>query len=276
MKYVPSGKFRFTLLATGVYAGIIALMYCVMFIFDDHTVSTPTLLWGMFKGFISLSAQFTYFAAMQTGPLSYTTFIFSSSMLIPALASPVLWDERITTTQGLAMGLFLVAFYLICVPGADKGKKVSKAWFPLCLTAFLLNGFASVIVKIQQLAMAGTQGNALIIISNGTTSVVAIVSFIIWALVAKEQIFPMDMRVNLKSSAGSILGVAISNGVANGFVTFLASRISGAWLFPCVLGGSMIMVTLFSVIVLKEKINKYGKIGLVVGLVAMFVMNVIV
>jgi len=273
MKYVPAGKFRFTLLATGIYAGIIALMYCIVFVFDDHTISTQTLLLASFKGLISLSAQFAYFAAMQTGPLSYTTFIFSSSMLIPALASPILWDERITMPQWIAMGLFLVAFYFICVPGADKSKKAGKAWLPFCLLAFFLNGLASVFVKVHQLAMAGTEGNALLIISNGTTSVVAIAIFVIWALLAKEPVFPPDMRIDLKSSAGSILGVALSNGVANGFVTYLASRISGAWLFPCVLGGSMIMVTLFSVIVLKEKINKFGKIGLFVGLIAMFVMN---
>jgi len=275
MKYVPKGNLRFNIFVTVIYAGIVTLMYLVMFIFDDHKISSATLLWAVLKGVIGIAVQTSYFAAMQSGPLSYTTFIFSSSMIIPALASPVLWNEQITLPQWIAIALFLVAFYLICVPGADKTKKLSKAWLPFCLSAFLLNGFGSVILKIQQTELKGGEGNAMMFLSYGTTCIAAFLVFVIWALVKKEKIFPEDMKIKLKTATGSIIGVALANGIANGFVTYLASRMSGAWLFPCVLGGSMITVTLFSVIALKEKINKFGKIGLVTGLVAMFVMNVI-
>ena len=112
MKYVPQDKFRFTLLVTGIYAGIIAFMYLVLFAFDDHSVSDITFIWSVLKGILGIIIQTAYFAAMQNGPLSYTTFIFSSSMIIPALASPILWDEKITVPQWLAIGLFLIAFGL--------------------------------------------------------------------------------------------------------------------------------------------------------------------
>ena len=275
MKYVPRDKLRFTLLITGIYAGIITLMYLVLFLLDDKTVSATTVLWSVLKGVLGIIVQMAYFVAMQKGPLSYTTFIFSASMIIPAFGSAIFWNEKITVAQWVAISLFLIAFYLISFPGADKSKKISKIWLPLCLTAFLLNGFSSIIVKAQQTALNGQQGNAMMVISNGVTFLAAIIVFVVWALIKKEKILPYDMRLNTKKASGVILGVAVCNGIANGFVTYLASRISGAWLFPCVLGGSMIMVTLFSVIVLKEKINKWGMFGLISGLAAMFVMNVI-
>ena len=188
MKYVPRDKLRFTLLITGIYAGIITLMYLVLFLLDDKTVSATTVLWSVLKGVLGIIVQMAYFVAMQKGPLSYTTFIFSASMIIPAFGSAIFWNEKITVAQWVAISLFLIAFYLISVPGADKSKKISKIWLPLCLTAFLLNGFSSIIVKAQQTALNGQQGNAMMVISNGVTFLAAIIVFVVWALIKKEKI----------------------------------------------------------------------------------------
>ena len=69
MKYVPQDKMRFTLLVTGIYAGIITLMYLILFIFDDGNISTTTILCSVLKGLLGIIIQTAYFAAMQNGPL---------------------------------------------------------------------------------------------------------------------------------------------------------------------------------------------------------------
>lgn len=273
MKYVPGSNLRVTMFVTSIFAALVSAMYFAVFLLEDSTVSGITVMWAILKGIIGLIAQVAYFVAMQKGPLSYTTFIFSASMLVPALGSAILWKEEITPVQWCGIVLFLIAFYMVSIPGADKGNKIQRSWLPLCLLAFFTNGLASILVKAQQLALNGTEGTAMMMISYGVTCVFSLFIFIIFAYYQKEQILPKNMYTSVKKAMFPIIGVAFCNGVANGFVTYLSSRISAAWLFPCVLGGSMILVTVFSVIVLKDKINKWGKLGIIAGLIAMFIMN---
>ena len=273
MKYVPSGVLRLTVLVSGAYTAPIFLAYLLVALSVGDAVSAITWITGIAWGVVYVITVTSYFLAMQSGPLSYTSFIYAASMIIPTLGGAVLWQEKISVLQWLGIGLFLVAFYLISVPGADKTAKIKKSWIPLCLTASVCNGTLSVIAKAQQVELQGGESMSMLAVSFGSASVIAFITFFVMAPILKEKLFPADVKAGISKSIVPVLGIAASNGGGNGIVLYLASRVPGAWLYPCVLGGNMLLVNLFSVLCLKEKINRWGWLGIATGLVAMVVMN---
>jgi drug/metabolite transporter (DMT)-like permease len=70
-----------------------------------------------------------------------------------------------------------------------------------------------------------------------------------------------------------LLGAALGSGMANVIMTYLSSRLPGGYLYPITLGSVVVLVSLFSILVLKEKPSKPGLIGILIGLVAIVVTN---
>lgn len=274
MKYVPSGQLRLTLLVTGAYTAPVFLAFAAVAAVMGEPVSPVTWAIGLVWGVIYVVTVTAYFLAMQSGPLSYTSFIFSSSMIIPTLGSAVFWQEAISPLQWLGIGLFLAAFYLVSVPGADRSVKPKKSWLPLCLAACVCNGLLSLTVKWQQMVLGGAESFSMTAVSFGSACVLAFAAFLAAAPLMKEKPFSPQLRGSFKKSLLPVAGIAVSNGGGNGIVFYLSARVPGAWLYPCVLGGNMMLVTLFSVFCLREKINRWGWLGLAAGLAAMVIMNI--
>lgn len=272
-KFIPNGNLRLNMLVVAAFSLPTFLIYGGMTLAEGGGLSPVTLLCGFLWGSVSVITEITYFLAVQSGPLSYTSFIFSSSMIIPTLGGALLWQEPISALQWTGIVLFLLAFYFISVPGAERGV-IKKSWLPLCLAAFFSNGPLALFIKAQQNALGGAEASAVMMVAFGSALLVSLAAFVVSAPLLKEKLVTPAARTGMKKALLPILGIALSNGGGNGIVTYLSSRVSGAWLYPCVLGGSMLMVTLFSALCLREKVNRWGWLGLGVGLAAMIVLNV--
>lgn len=273
-KFIPTGNLRLNMLVVTAFSLPTFLIYLVMTILEGGAVSPITLLCGFLWGSVSVITEITYFLAMQSGPLSYTSFIFSASMIIPTLGSAIIWQETISVLQWVGIVLFLIAFYFICVPGSEKGVVIKKSWIPLCLAAFFSNGPLALFIKAQQNELQGAEASAVMMVAFASAMVVSFAAFVFSAPLMKEKLFTPVALAGMKKALWPIAGVALSNGVSNGIVTYLSSRVAGAWLYPCVLGGSMIIVTLFSALCLREKVNRWGWLGLGIGLAAMIASNI--
>lgn len=115
--------------------------------------SGPTVLYGILFGVLFVATLEFYYFAMQSGPLSYTGFFFSASMLIPSVAGLLFWKEPLTWKVGLGILLFLAAFYCITVLGGAKGGKFNKRWLILCFFTWAGNGSLSLVMNFQQRAL---------------------------------------------------------------------------------------------------------------------------
>lgn len=273
-KFIPTGNLRLNLLVVAAFSLPTFLIYLVMTLAEGGGISGATVWYGFLWGSVSVITEITYFLAMQSGPLSYTSFIFSASMIIPTLGSAMLWQEPITGLQWVGIVLFLVAFYFICVPGAERGVVIKKSWLPLCLAAFFSNGPLALFIKAQQYELNGAEGSAVMMVAFASALVVSFAAFVFSAPLMREKMVTPATRSGIKKALWPIVGVAVSNGASNGIVTYLSSRVPGAWLYPCVLGGAMILVTLFSAVALREKVNRWGWLGLGIGLAAMVASNI--
>ena len=269
MRYVKTTCLRHNLLITGSFTLLIALGFGASGRFTELSFTQDNLQFGLLFGLVFSATIICYYYAMHTGPLSYTSFFYSASMVIPSLVGILFWKEPTNWQLLVGIALFLGAFFFISVPGAPKGGKFSKKWVVFCFLSWLLNGCCSTLVSAHQRAAAGESSTGFML--AGYLSA-AVVSFSVYGLLCLRT-SPKGDGALLKTYAPPLLLVAAGNGLGNALVAFLASRVASAYLFPVVLGGMLLLVTLYSMLVFKEKINRWGKLGILVGLCAIVVMN---
>ena len=56
-------------------------------------------------------------------------------------------------------------------------------------------------------------------------------------------------------------------------MAYLSSRTNSAYLFPVVLGSVVVATALYSAIFLKEKIGRFGVVGILIGVMAIAVID---
>ena len=136
---------------------------------DMFTVSPATLRHGIAFGVLFALTILFYNLAIASGPLSYTTFYFSASMLVPAFAGVLLFGEALTFTLAAAVALFLAAFWCLNVaPGG--AQKPEPRWLTLCALTFLCNGLCAVVQKSQQNATGGAEAAGLMLVGFCTAA----------------------------------------------------------------------------------------------------------
>ncbi len=274
LRYLKTENLRQNLLANGIFCGMIAAVFGILVAAQGLTISAPTWIWGGVFGIAFISVITVYYYAMQAGPLSYSSFFLSASMIVPVLLGVFVWKEKLTDTAIIGILLFLIAFYFISVLGGEKGAKINLRWLILCLLSCLCNGLCSSIAKQQQLELQGGEYQQMMFVSFASAMLVGFLLAGVFLLREK------DKKTNLKADMNMmwngkvpILGAAVGSGISNAGVTYLASRLPGAYLYPIALGGVVVVTGLFSAIVLKEKLNKAGVTGILIGIVAIVVLN---
>ncbi|MFA9380042.1 MAG: hypothetical protein ACERKO_03175, partial [Acetanaerobacterium sp.] len=257
LKKIQVKNLREYILLIGVMSGVVAVCFWGWGACNGIALSAPTVVYGLLFAVVFVATITSYYYAMQIGPLSYTAFFYSASMVIPSLAGVFIWKDEFRYTEGIGILLFLAAFYLISVPGAQESSKGNRKWMLLCLITWLLNGSLSVIVKAQQMALKGMQATSMTTVAFTGAFFLSIIVYAVMLLKAGEN-KASSLRKDigrLRFFAVCLLAVAVGNGGGNFTVTYLSSRVSSAYLFPTVLGGMMVGITIYSVILLKEKIN---------------------
>ena len=279
LRYLKAENIRQNLLANGLFSALIAIAFVVFVAVKGMAVSVTTILFGSLFGFGFIATVSVYYYAMQSGPLSYTTFFFSASMIVPVIIGLFAWNESLKLTQGVGIALFMAAFYCISVLGGEKGGKVNMRWIILCFATWLLNGLIGVVAKQQQITMQGTEYVQMMMMSFVSATVFALVAAVIFFVMdAKKEkktvgaLVKADMSLMWEGKI-PLLGAALGSGMANVIITYLASRLPSGYLYPITLGSVVVLVSLFSILVLKEKPSKPGLIGILIGLVAIVVTN---
>ena len=237
---------------------------------DMFTVSPATLRHGIAFGVLFALTILFYNLAIASGPLSYTTFYFSASMLVPAFAGVLLFGEALTFTLAAAVALFLAAFWCLNVaPGG--AQKPEPRWLALCALTFLCNGLCAVVQKSQQNATGGAEAAGLMLVGFCTAAACYALAYL--ALRGRLPAGAADGAALLRQNA--LAAVLLAGGSVGGnlLLTWLAGRVDASYLFPLVQGSIIVGVTLCSVLLFREKLSARGRFGILLGVAAIAVIN---
>lgn len=81
LKKIEVDSIRQNLLVTGISSGMIAVALGIWALAAGMTVSTITLGYGILFGIVFIICLASYQFALKSGPMTYTAFFFSASML---------------------------------------------------------------------------------------------------------------------------------------------------------------------------------------------------
>ena len=232
------GSFHFTAAATG-YSVAFAVAYCMASIFS--------------------------FLALKCGPMSLTSLVLSYSLIIPTFYGILVLGEPTDPMLYIGIALLLISLVLINLEGKREEKKITPRWVLFAALAFVGNGACSTIQKMQQTAFDGLYKSEFMIVGLLITAVVL-------ALVAiateRKQMLP-----NLKKGVICYSACGIANGVVNFLVLVLATAMPASVMFPVISAGGIVLTALVSILLYKEKLSHWQKLGFVLGVAAIVVLN---
>lgn len=132
--------------------------------------SVFTIVLGVTFGAVTALQGITNIAALQVGPMSYTSVIISFSTLISSLSGVMFFDESLGWAQIVGMVLMLASFVLAAKNDVDE-KKANLKWLFLCLIAFVATGGIGVMQKVHQSSEYRDELNAFLIIAFVSSAV---------------------------------------------------------------------------------------------------------
>ena len=231
--------------------------------------SVFTIVLGVAFGAVTALQGITNIAALQVGPMSYTSVIISFSTLISSLSGVMFFDESLGWAQIVGMVLMLASFVLAAKSDVDE-KKANLKWLFMCLIAFVATGGIGVMQKVHQSSEYRDELNAFLIIAFVSSAVLC--AFFAALMKRRESRFAneKEKKKNGKRQVWLLLGIMIASGacvaVNNKFNLYLSGVMDSAVFFPIVNGGGLVLTTLAAVLLFKEKLSTKQWIGVVLGI----------
>lgn len=218
-------------------------------------LSTKTLILGSFYGLFIYFAQFFLNKAIGEGNTSISTLFYSCGFLGPTVFSVFKYGEDVTVFQIIGILLILSSF-VITVDG--KGKTTSK-WFICIFAALLCNASCGITQKLFAMSEVRNEQSGFMITTFGVAAALALIF--------------APKRLRLPSSA--FLKTALLSGLALGALNtlnvYLAKKLPGSIVFPCVNSGGIISSAILAWLLLKEKLSGKKIVGIIIGIAAIFI-----
>lgn len=236
--------------------------------FNYHSYS---IIFGVIFGLLFVATMFFYMKGMETGPLSYTSLLYSLGLIIPVIFGLLFWGERMGMLQVTGLLLLLITIYLGSGSGSPAApeKGMNLRWLVFTFVAFLGNGFLMTITKAHQVLMPGKQVMEFLFICFATATVSSFILAIAMFLFKKQD----TRHLKDRNFVLVVIGTGVTTAVGNMIMFILAGRMDGVVLYPVVCGGGVVLSSIASLLLFKEKMAKKGYVGLAIGMVALICLS---
>ena len=251
-----TGKiYLYTALVSGVTAIVVPFICGFSMNFSWLSIGMGALFGIAFMTMLVSSA-----AAMRIGPWAYTTVMMSLATVIPSLSGPVFYGETITFMQIIGIIMMCICFFL-SVQNDNSQKKANIRWL---VYSFIAAGGMSAIGLLQKAQQSGPireENGAFLFAAFGVTAIIACFIHICTAKGASKFTFGKS-NILLCIAAGAATALNHTINLA------LIGMMDSALFFPFISGAELILITLASVLILKEKLTVRRWIGLICGIAA--------
>ncbi len=210
------------------------------------------------------SAAFFSLLAVQAGSMSLTSLAISYSLVIPTLYGLLFLGEPVSVTLVLGVLLLLGSLFLVNVRKGDTA--VNRRWLVYALLAFAGNGVCSTVQTVQQRQFAGQFKSEFMM---SAMLLLSLFFFVAALLFRRREVLPC-----LRQGWPAMMTNGLCNGATNLFVMLLVSGgMAASVMFPVISGGGLVLTTLLSVLVYRERLSLPQYVGLAMGTVSVVLMN---
>lgn len=261
---------RDTTLFQALYCLVGAVAYFTRAGFQ-FTLSPLHLVFALLFGLFFASASLTGAVCCLCGPMSLTSVITNSSVMLPILYSCISLREPITPPQLIGCILLLLTFSLSAFLSESSGnqRKVNLLWLILVLLAFVSNGVTAILQKQYKLGLPVGDGYDFMGVAYLTAAAVLLIAS---RLFKRTDADAQPLRkpwlwavLMLFAGLGSFAG--------NGILLQLSTNVPASLLYPFVNGGLCVVVSICSILFFREKLTLRKALVIAVGLTSVIVLN---
>ena len=205
--------------------------------------------------------------ALKHGPATLTALLVGLSLLVTTIWGFIFWDAKITIP--VVIGLVLVGCAItLCLYTKKKDEKtISLKWLFFVLLAFFGNAGCTIVQRTQQMEFNGQHGKMLMVFATGLSAL----AYLFIYLKSDRS----DTPIMLKTSWWSPVLSGVCNLILNVFVMLMAlTTLSPSLIYPVIGVGGLAVVTIFSLLVFKEKMRWWQWLGIVIGMVAVVLLSI--
>ena len=246
-----------------LYTAVVSFVCAALILaFSGFSVqcSAGSIFMGVLFGLAFMAMLVSSAAAMRIGPWAYTTVMMSLATVIPSLSGPVFYGEKITVMQIAGMIMMCVCF-LLSVQKDGTQKKANFLWVVYSLIASLGMSGIGLLQKAQQSGAHKDESGMFLFAAFMSA---AIVGFVIDKIKRRGEEKSAFGKHNIILCFAAGVATALNHTIN----LALIGTMDSALFFPLISGAELIMITLASVVFMREKLTIKRWIGLVCGIVA--------
>ena len=219
-------------------------------------ISLFTVGMGLLFGVVTAFSYYYKMRSLSSGPMHITLLITTSSMIIPTLSGVFLGEQFSLPKLGIVL---LLIFFIYLSLEKNNDARFNKRWLLFCSLAFIFQGSIGVLQKIHQASVYKNE--------TGCFLFVAFLCSLIYSLIRAKKSFG-ELRFTKK-----LLFFALFSGACTFVMNFLNLKLSGLLpsqlFFPVINGSAIVLSSLMSILLFKEKLTKKQIIGLCGGIAAL-------
>ncbi len=263
LKYNDARDGNPLLLLSGNY--LIAALISFFYVLTDAsaTISAETVIFGILLATLFVYAFFAFAKAVSAAGTALATVSSRLSVIVPLLLSIVIYGEEPSLYQlsGMIIAIFTIILFYFSLKsdGSKKLQIIDYLYLLAVLIGIGLNDFAMKI--FQQWRPAAEKSYFMMIIFSAAT----IYTFTI--LLFKR--IPLERIVLIR---GGVLGVP--NMFSTFFILLALAQLPAIVVYPVTNIGIILLTTIGAAVIWKEKLNLYGKLALISGIIAIFFLGI--
>ena len=238
------------------------VVFVVLACFESF--SLYTVLVGVLFGVVAFLSTHFCILAMSSGPMHITVLVVTASMLIPTLSGCLFFGEPFSIFKLIAALILVVFLYL--ASAAEKGKKINVKWLIYCSIAFLAGGIIGVLQKVHQ---SSTHSDEFYLFLASAFLVATL-----FAMFNKKQENQSVEKISIK-----FLGISLLSGACVFAMYVINTKLSGQLpsqlFFPLINGSNVVISSLLSFTVFKEKMSVKQLVGIAGGLLCLIAICVL-
>ncbi len=247
------------LFKTNIITAIIAITVFAVQGFRIEIFKNPlVLLLGFLYGIFTMLSQMLFIKAVEYSAAGVCSLIYSLGFIIPTLFSVIALGEDFGILKFIGLALILVCFLLV---GNVKGGNTQRLYFAfLAMTA---SGIIGIIQKLIAKVPQKFETNEYLTLAFA----VMLIGSVIGLFFTQKEKEPLTKDFIITAS---VMGICVA--FANSINLSLAGKMSGIIFFTCVNGGTIILSSIASRLLFKEKLKPIQLLGIGIGIAAIILL----
>lgn len=252
-------------------AFVCALCFVLSRLPELFTISSFSLFLSIAFGLSVALTQLMQSKAMGMGPSALVTFIYTCGFTVPLIYGMVFWQENWSVFQ--AVGVVLLIASLVLAMEKSSEKKSGFGWFVFAVIAMLGSGANAILQKTHQRSAFAEELPFFLVLALFFSAVFTGIATLLMPKETKKQ--ETEKPRTLLQKIGPSIGLGVCVGSLNFLNLHLAGKLPSVILFPIYNVGSMLLTTVISSFLYKEKLTKKQTISFFIGIAAIIMIGLL-